>query len=90
MERHIRNQQIRFSCSESEKAQINQRIKKSGLHKNDFLIDAILNDYRPKLMNAAIYACRASDQMNLLEVEYPQVDFMPLRKEMDLLCQQLL
>lgn len=90
MEKLNRNQQIRFNCSILEKEQVNQRIIESGLNKNDFIISAVLNDYKFKLMNAAIYACRVSDQMNLLEVKYPQVNFMPLRKEMDLLCQQLL
>ena len=85
-----RDQQIRCNCSWEEKVLINQRIAESGLNKNDYIINAILSDYKPKLMNAAIYACRVSDQMNLLEVEYPQINFTPMRKEVDLLCQQLL
>lgn len=85
-----RNQTFRFSCSKSEKEKIDNIIKDSGANKNDFIISTLLNDYKTKTKNAAITACRISDHVNQLEENYPEVDFMPLRKEVDLLCQYLL
>ncbi|WP_367569480.1 hypothetical protein [Lacrimispora sp.] len=90
MSTHNRNQTYRFSCSRSEKEQIDEKIHLSGQAKSDFIITSLFYDYKTKVINSAIHICNISDQMNLLEIDYPDINFTPLRKEVDQLCQQLL
>lgn len=85
-----RNQTFRFNCNKSEKDRIDEMISISGQSKSDFIVTSLFNNYKSKVINAAISACKISDQINLLEVNYPEVNFTPLRKEVDQLCQQLL